>query len=368
MHIVFLIPIATLLFAICTAFLVSLCLLASWLALGRSALVVRMPLFLTVSFVQGCVVGMVASRELSLVMAAIIGTGIIASSFVPNHWIARSGLFLVGSAIIFVNAAANSASPEMETSWIVRVTLVNAAVATVLSVLRWLDFRLIQLIQDVDRELLDTSTGRSLDEWFTLLDRHGAELLNHAQIRGLLRGEGLDDRWQKSIAEAHEKSSGRRKLIDTETGQGLFVDRSQLTWRALLSRWHQQRFTIRQMMLASFGVACLAAFVRWFPRYQPQWIELAAGIPIIFGLSTISIGSYMACLTPTAMRPWRHLLCAAALILVMFIVFQSIGLALVYQLWISLLAGLLLATMTLLAALLMALRHRGYRLARVTIR
>lgn len=255
----------------------------------------------------------------------------------------------------------------LDTSWIARVTLVASFIALALSSLRWLDYRLVRLATGIDRLTLDIATGRSLDEWLWELDSQGGRSKSYAEIRGLLREQGMVDHWQKTISEAYQKNTGHRPVVKSESGEEFFVVVDRPTLRQLTQRIRAQRFEIRDLLIASSTVAGIAAFLKWFPSFRPQGIDFAIGIPLVFALTVVTYIAIKASLTPDVKYPWRPMLLGSLLIVLVLFTLQAIGLALIYKLIILGISATTLGAMFLMTLALYSLRQRGYRLARVSI-
>lgn len=315
----------------------------------------------------GFLVAVVATRHLDLVVATLLGLMMLGASCVLTHWASRTALAVVGLAVILLNLIPHLASLHFESAWIARVLLGATAIALVLSSLRWLDFRMVRLIEGVDRQSLDIATGRSLDEWLMMLKGANGSSLQHASIRRLLREEGIDEYWQKKITEAFEKSVGRRAIKQQDDGSSCYVDVKRLSLSEKLAVLQRQRFSIRDMMLASFAVACVAALLKWLPSFRPQALDLTLGLPMVLSLTIATMFTLVACLTPDIPRPGRPLLLAVLMIGAVFGAFQFIGLVWRYQYFATILFGIVIVAMAMMAAICTSLRHRGFRLLRVTM-
>ncbi len=351
----------------CSSFVAATCLLSSWLALGRTPLPFRMPIFLVGTLFLGWLVTLLVSRHTESLFCTLGAMVMWLGSYLAKSYISR-GLFVAMGGVMFCAPLLALRGTELDTSWIARVALATSLMAFALSSLRWLDYRLVRLATGVDRLSLDIATGRSLDEWLWELDRHEGRSKNHAQLRGFLREQGMVEHWQKIITEAYQRSIGQRPVLCAVTSDELFVIDNPPAAGELMQRFRAQRFQIRDMLLASFAVACVAAFLKWFPSYRPQTLDFTAGVPITLILAAATLIALVASLTPAARRPWRPLLWGTFLIAVMFAVLQWIGLAMNYKLALLLMAAIALGAMCLMSLALFALRQRGYRLARVSPR
>lgn len=117
----------------------------------------------------------------------------------------------------------------------------------------------MRLATGIDRLTLDIATGRSLDEWLWELDSQGGRSKSYAEIRGLLREQGMVDHWQKTISEAYQKNTGHGPVVMRESGEEFFVVVDRPTLRQLTQRIRAQRFEIRDLLIASSTVAGIAA-------------------------------------------------------------------------------------------------------------
>lgn len=96
--------------------------------------------------------------------------------------------------------------------------------------------------REVGDEAVRTATGRTWDEWVTLLNERGAAELTHKQIVALLADGMIENAWwRQSVATGYEKRTGRRVLGETaDTGFQIGVRRTlplalDDAWRLLTS-------------------------------------------------------------------------------------------------------------------------------------
>jgi uncharacterized protein YndB with AHSA1/START domain len=96
---------------------------------------------------------------------------------------------------------------------------------------------------EVSDDSVHRATGRTWNEWETMLDRWGAAELSHKEIVATLQERGGIDSgwWRQMVANGYEKAKGRRKTGETEdAGFQVGVQRTvhiphERAWRLLTS-------------------------------------------------------------------------------------------------------------------------------------
>ena len=84
-----------------------------------------------------------------------------------------------------------------------------------------------KLLAGVSEEALLERTGRSLTDWFALLDAWGAESRTHTEVaRWLVADHGVDGWWSQTITVGYERARGRRVLHQTASGFSVGVTRT----------------------------------------------------------------------------------------------------------------------------------------------
>jgi len=79
----------------------------------------------------------------------------------------------------------------------------------------------------VSSEAMETRTGRSLADWFAILESWGAADRTHTEIARWLREEqGVDGWWSQSVTVGYERAHGRRVLHQTAAGFSVGVTRT----------------------------------------------------------------------------------------------------------------------------------------------
>ena len=95
-------------------------------------------------------------------------------------------------------------------------------------------------LSGVSEEAMLTRTGRSLPEWFAMLDSWGAADRTHTEIARWLRDvHGVDGWWSQSVTVGYERANGRRVLHQTAAGFSVGVTRTvaapEATVRAMMA-------------------------------------------------------------------------------------------------------------------------------------
>lgn len=239
------------------AYLVACCVLAGWLVFGRQHF---------------------AFRAVGYLLAVVV------LGFLPQYFFDRvsnlTGHVLLGCSLI----------------------------AILIALLRWLDFRIVPFATGAHRERLERSTGKTIDEWFRDLNKKQASQWPSLKIRNHLRSYGTSEDWVHVISEAYEQSIGRSMIEKTDTGEPLYIvsfrDRGVL---AFFDSMKEQRWSIKQLMLAFVFVALFFSLVRAIPH---DWLKDSRFILLtllLAGLSsTLTIFVSTSCLSisgPT-LRSW----------------------------------------------------------------
>lgn len=360
-------PVVIILFfsALSSSFLAATCMLSAWLALGRTVLLIRLPIFLLGTLFLGWLATLLAANQVPHLFCTLASLVMWLGCYLASSSIGRGLLFSLG-LLMFCAPLLSLQVVVLDTSWIARVTLVASFIALALSSLRWLDYRLVRLATGIDRLTLDIATGRSLDEWLWELDSQGGCNKNYAEIRRFLREQGIVDYWQKAITEAYQKNTGHRPVVKSESGEEFFVVVDRPTLRQLTQCIRTQRFEILDLLIASSTVAGVVAFLKWFPSFRPQYLDFVFGIPLVFVLTAMTLTAMKASLTLDVRHPWRPLLWGSLLIVLVLFAIQSIGLALFYKQIVTAISATVLGALFLMTLALNSLRQRGYRSARVS--
>jgi hypothetical protein len=212
---------------------------------------------------------------------------------------------------------------------------------------------------------MEKATGRDLDEWITVLDGVKAQTWNHAEIMAFLRQFGFEFSWRKIVTDAYEKAIGRRSVVlAADRRCETVVDHAHSGFVHWLSSPRQSQFSIWQLMLATFCVACLLGFLRALDWYRPAIEDYIYGIPLTAGMAVIALSSLLACLAIRAVR--RKMAIATAVVLG-----TAVGIRYATTFNFSMLPGFygaVLAFEVLMMASFVLVRHRGYRLVRVQSR
>ena len=96
-------------------------------------------------------------------------------------------------------------------------------------------------------EAVRAKTGKTWDEWLSILDAAGAKALGHKEIVALVGQHGVGPWWRQMVTVTYEQARGLREKHQTATGYtanasrtiGVPVDRLFEAWSdaALRSRW-----------------------------------------------------------------------------------------------------------------------------------
>jgi hypothetical protein len=346
-------PLAMLLLA-CSA-------LAIWLAVGGTHIFIRMPLFLLGMFPIGLAVS-ICVVDFHAFHTYVFGMLLVAASLLRTHWALQIWTFVSG-VVILSSFPRQLEMHILDGGLIVRVVLAASFVALLVAAIRWLGFRVVDLMSGITGLELQQGTQRDLDEWITFLDGAGASDLNHAEIMAIIREFGFSFEWQKTITIAYLTAHGRRAVSDTHGDQGEFVVAHDT--HGLIGRFTQstsQQFSIWQMMIATFVVASLLGFARNFAWSAPSAIEWKYGAPVTLGVATVTLVAIYSSLSIRNVRRKTIFACLVAVVVSAGVTYMSGFHA--ASVWATV-AGL---TMLLFSGLLFATLHRvryhGFRLVR----
>jgi hypothetical protein len=103
-------------------------------------------------------------------------------------------------------------------------------------------------INGISDDAVKAKTGRKWGEWFTVLDKLGARMMEHAEITAYLRQEfGLTAWWCQTVSVGYEQERGMRQKHQRGTGYAVDVSKTMAAplaavwnaWqdRAALDRW-----------------------------------------------------------------------------------------------------------------------------------
>ena len=71
----------------------------------------------------------------------------------------------------------------------------------------------------ISNESLQKATGKTWEEWFSVLEEEGAQALSHKETANMLVEEhGVDGWWAQGITVEFERAIGRREVGQTSTG------------------------------------------------------------------------------------------------------------------------------------------------------
>jgi hypothetical protein len=334
-------------------------LLAIWLAFGRTPIFLRMPLFLLGTLPLGLVVCLAAVDE-AVCIYYVFGALLIAASLPRTHLALQVPAFAVGAAIL-VPLPFYLDRYSLDSSLSLRLTLAAILIAMIVSTMKWMGFRIVDLMPGITQLELERGTGRDLDQWFTHLDAAGASALNHAEIMALLRQDGFSLEWQKTVAVAYQTTLGRQSIGHTHDGRCEFViaDGTQGIVDSLARSTHQQ-FTIWQIMIATFCVACLLGFVRNFTWPVLTAIDMKYGVPLTLGVAAIAFAALWSSLAIGNARQKTYAACLFAVVAAVGVPYLM-GLRSFNPFALVSMASLLVYS-GLLFGLLHAVRNHGYRL------
>ena len=294
----------------------SLCSFAAiWLALGRTNIVLRMPIFLLCTFAFGILPVLAFSPGISEAGSAyVVGVVLVAVSFVKIHILVQIAIFAVGS-ITLIALPFHIDLASLDSSWIVRVVTAMTLVAIPLAVARLAGLRLVNLTDGVLGLEMEQGTGRDLRQWFAFLDAEHAESLKHAEIMAILRAFGFSFAWQKTITVAYERALGRWDVEPVPHVKSRVVATTDGTNIAdFLAKSTNQQFSIWQLMVLTFCAACLFGFVRNFSWTAPTVMDFKYMISATIGVAANSIiGLYVGL---SLRRSRRHVLAAVLLAIV----------------------------------------------------
>jgi hypothetical protein len=339
---------------------------AVWLALGRTPVVLRMPIFLLCTLALGILpVLWTASSISASLFYYVFGVVLVAASFVRIHALAKM-LTLAWGALMLL-AVPNGIDPaSLDSSWIVRVAIAMTLIALPLAIARLAGLRLINLTDGIQDLEMERGTGRDLRQWFAFLDAEHAESLKHAEIMAILRGFGFSFAWQKTITVAYERTLGRWDVEPIPHGKSRIVATTDKTHIAdFLTKSTNQQFSIWQLMQLTFCAACLFGFVRNFSWPALTLQDYKYVIPATIGVAANTInGLYIGL---SIRRSRRRILAAGGVAIAIAAgVSRLMGFGAISP-FASVAFTALLLHAFLVAAVLDNLRYHGFRLVFVRI-
>lgn len=336
------------------SFLLMGTLLAIWFGIGRTHIAIRVPAFLLGSAALGLV--LVFDQELIIYLTGLV---CIAFSLVRSTRTLQIMSFLFGSALL-LGLLYHVDATQLDSAWILRITMATSLIAAMISTLRLFGFKLINLTEGISRLEIEQGTGRDLDQWIVELDAINGASLKHADIMAHLRQYGFSFDWQRTLTYAYEKTLGRWAVAQATTGRRHLVV-SESTGPAGDLAVPQPQFSIRQILLLTFGAACFLGFARKVGWYVPSGLDLRYGMPGTLGLGVITAVLLWARLAVRETR--QRLLVAVTTALVTFaaVVHFIPGNGIVFFWYWPVVA----AYAVTLILVLNVVRQHGYRLVRV---
>lgn len=345
------------------AFFLAICgLLSVWMAFGRVALVVRLPIFLLATLPLGLLVclGMSGSETVFAYWACLLIGALCVATSEPK-WVA-AGLTLIGLGIVAALIGLQDTTPE--TGWIASTSMALCFLAATIAVSRLFGFRLVSFVDRPSRRDLHLATGRTLSEWIELLDSAGGESWNYAQIINFLREYSFSYHWQKTITVAYETSLGRRIAARSADGRTHAVSHVRgLDPESWLKHLTQHRFTLTQSMSWSVAAALLFLFFRSISRADLVVDEFAVVIPLVVVVSVITLAVLHTCLERRPRLP--RLLVIVLIALISFGLPNFVGLFPGQRTFHFALVTTMIGYAILLAVALHLVRQQGYRLVRL---
>lgn len=339
---------------------------AIWLAFGRTHVFLRMPIFLLCTLALALIPVLAFSPNSSDAGSAyVLGVLLVAVSFVKLHVLIQVPLFVIGAATL-IAVPYQVDVQSLDSSWVVRVAIAMTLIAIPLSLARLAGLRLVDLTDETPGLDMERGTGRDLREWFAYLDAAHADSLKHAEIMAMLRQFGFSFEWQKTITVAYERALGRWDVEPTSREKSRVVTPDSGTSIAdVVTKSTNQQFSIWQLLLLTFCVACLCGFVRNFSWTAPTALDFKYVIPATIGVAVNTvIGLYVG----LALRRNRSHILAS----MMFAIITAVGVSL----WMGFsamgrLSAAALMTMLLHALLVGAIMshfgYHGYRLVFVRV-
>lgn len=240
----------------------------------------------------------------ALYCAACCGLAFWAGIGRTSIWL-RMPTFLVGLALLASVPSAYSGASE----YLLYVFISVCLAALMVSTLRWFDVRLLSITDGIERSVFDAATGRSIDEWFRMIEDAGGASWNHADTMRYLGDKELDQSWAKRITDAFQVLKGRRLAEKTSAGDLLYVDTSARVSMKRLSKISQQRASLRDMAVGIFCVACVAAILRQLDMTNASYSGISISLVVGSIMGIICIGSSFAALG-ISMKRTRVLLVA----------------------------------------------------------
>ncbi len=200
-------------------FLAIATILAVGLSLGPSRIIIRLPMFLLGSVGLASLVCLLESNSncwpFALITVVLGLLGFAMRDRLISIFACCSGIPLILLALMLIG------SGEFPTRSFTASILATGLLAGFFSVLRFAGYRLTSLVSEVSADDLRLATGLPIDRWVDQLDEtkiSDASFGNYAQTMGRLQTRGLTTHWQKIVAKAYERASGRMPVERTSDG------------------------------------------------------------------------------------------------------------------------------------------------------
>jgi uncharacterized protein YndB with AHSA1/START domain len=111
-------------------------------------------------------------------------------------------------------------------------------------------------IAGISSQAVAAKTGKTWEQWITLLDKAGAKKMTHKEIVAYLHTQhGVGDWWQQMVTVGYEQARGRRAKHQTPTGYEASVSKTLAVPLSTLYRaWADEAIRVRWLKRKSLAV------------------------------------------------------------------------------------------------------------------
>ena len=134
----------------------------------------------------------------------------------------------------------------------------------------------------ISNEAVKSKTGKTWEEWFTLLDESGCLTMDHKQIVDVVKNKfHVQSWWQQMITVSYEQARGKRIL--NERPEGFQISKS-ITFNTVIEKaytaWTDE--TVREKWLADPGITIRKATKNHSLRIT--WVDGKSSVDVSFAV------------------------------------------------------------------------------------